>query len=1158
MKPEDVKLSSSSSWAAKTLAESQQQQYQKTTSASSSSTLSPAAARRKAEKEAEEQTEKERNRLLHQKWDRERAERLYNEEKEKWWSFARVQYGDEGVNNVSNVINASSSSSSSTPSLINRNNTNNQRGPIDYSVWDKWAQNPDDPVSIAEKEWETKEKQRLQDEAFEKANPDFAAMVKGDIDKRVVAEEKKKARVDILKTKGNKFYSDGNYSEALATYYEGIKILPFYVPILNNIVMCHLALQDMEKVIEFTNRVLFIEKYDQSGAIKALFRRAYAYSSQKDYEKSYQDLLIASKYDPKNVEIQEELVRIELEVNELRKETSLLSSSSSSSVDASSSSPEPATLNPPKPWKNVSPSSLEYMTAITKALQTPNSNVIVEDTDLQEITNHCLSDDVRILCRTSGLIEELTRQCKDILTFIIQTTVNAKVPKEQSTDTTETVVTETDSSAFLSSVPSSTSLPSTVTIPFPTLPTIILFLISTIDNPKNRLLLRTNGLLSTVCDALCITDNNLFETIKQYILLLETKKQSHYTSPKEKKKVSSVSIVTHIGTYTTYDWVANFISAALCLIDRYISPQGDPEGRTFTVAHPFISGWNNWTVVTQELLQQSLSSSLTTTHSTLIASSIVSTSIVSLPLKDRTDCISRLHTLSNYFLNEMDIPTVVMEITLGYTRILQHLPLTDTLLVTPSKGQIASHTKMVTLYRTILSNLGSSFTSNDSSSTLPIVRNHHPYHPVTVLLQLLTILIGRSILDESILISAVTSSTVGACANLAQIEELRQVFTLPAVPYNGISTDTTTNSQGKSNDLSTSPSSNSKTNVRNKVHQHSQDTRTRALRRSASGTPASPSSASSSSSVTSSVPALHPLLDLQRIPISKANYEWNIIRGSALAALANICINQDETITILAQTGAIEILYGMLVDEDNTNTSSKNKNSNTNTNNSSMALEVRSRAAILLGRIANIQHPSIGQVLLNTNAVEKLTLWFKQSFYRTPTDSSSINNNNNNDSNDNYTSLAQYQDGLIRTLAAITTLTTDTALLSSMVEKCITNDFFPSSITFLELTVPTMKKINQNTTVKSRGPAIGNICKLFITLISVPQYFETIANLIYKHKGCEILIDILKLSLNDENKPVQKNTAIVVARLCKHSNCNQRIRELRGMEILIQISNQLL
>ena len=52
----------------------------------------------------------------------------------------------------------------------------------------------------------------------------------------------------------------------------------------------------------------------------------------------------------------------------------------------------------------------------------------------------------------------------------------------------------------------------------------------------------------------------------------------------------------------------------------------------------------------------------------------------------------------------------------------------------------------------------------------------------------------------------------------------------------------------------------------------------------------------------------------------------------------------------------------------------------------------------------------------------------------------------------------------------------------------------------------------------------------------------------------ENVIEVLK-GCNDG--PVRKNTAIVLARLCRHPQLNTKIRALRGVEILMTLGKEL-
>ena len=64
-------------------------------------------------------------------------------------------------------------------------------GTLDYSFWDKYVQNPDDPVTLAEQKQAEEEKERLENEQFEKQNEEFVKQFKEDMEARKKSQKKK-------------------------------------------------------------------------------------------------------------------------------------------------------------------------------------------------------------------------------------------------------------------------------------------------------------------------------------------------------------------------------------------------------------------------------------------------------------------------------------------------------------------------------------------------------------------------------------------------------------------------------------------------------------------------------------------------------------------------------------------------------------------------------------------------------------------------------------------------------------------------------------------------------------------------------------------------------------------------------------------------------
>jgi hypothetical protein len=76
-----------------------------------------------------------------------RAKQAAEEEKKRWWTYAEVEYGDSHDKDPS-------PSSINTPSAEMKKakreeiHKERMRRLLDYSRWDEWLRNPDDPVSL--------------------------------------------------------------------------------------------------------------------------------------------------------------------------------------------------------------------------------------------------------------------------------------------------------------------------------------------------------------------------------------------------------------------------------------------------------------------------------------------------------------------------------------------------------------------------------------------------------------------------------------------------------------------------------------------------------------------------------------------------------------------------------------------------------------------------------------------------------------------------------------------------------------------------------------------------------------------------------------------------------------------------------------------------
>jgi tetratricopeptide (TPR) repeat protein len=937
----------------------------------------------------EEEAEKARNRALQAKWDRERGERLQKEEADKWWRFARLQFGDDGVNApIETPVEGQ-------PLPPPRRRA--PPGPINYAWWDKYVEAPDDAVSKAEREKEAYNRERAQDEAFEKANPGFCAQFRSDAEKRALAEEQKKRKAEGIKEKGNAAFKTQDYRTALNLYHDAIKISPFNVSALGNIAACQLALQNWDGVLEYTNRVLFIEPYGNAPAIKALFRRAHAKSQNNKWVEAKEDLLLASSKDPKNAEVNAFLKTVSLEVAEAEREKEVIAKlelKDGMQESSISSNSETSSLNTKAAEQQASLSSRISAAAMILS-KTSNS---LKQQELRQIALLLTNDDERVLCRSSGLIEYT---CSSICA-----SVKAILRNENAIGSFYNA--ERLSEGFL-------------------------LLTCVVQNAKNRLIVRKSGALSGALDLLTVDSKRLSELL-----------------------TSNLSQIDEL------------LVIALALSELFLKPGvDDDEGRILVSTHAFVKGqWRS-------------SESM-----------------------NRLDCVGRLSEICTLLQKEVTVSAQTLEIASGCSTLLQMT----------ASSSIRVITESVSGYKDALS-----------------ISNN----PISILLHFLTTLIGRALFDEALLSSQVTQAVVGALGSLALHEDLRSTFaTILARPH-GIEED-----KNKSPLETRDFSERLRENVK---HAREQATRLGASAKmggiagveaakldeliAEAELVAKKSSIRRTNFSNSPPPALHSLLDLLRLPVP-VSPDWNSVRGTALGALANACVNQPNVVKALVSLGAVDVLIGMLLDESESSSSSSSSSLVIDENSLVLAAETRSRGALLLGRVFSVTEV--------TDKLEVVTAQLTSLLSRSTSDSIPVIAGIK-------AAKAVYEDGLVKILAAAiqTSLTSADAFVVSGGIVAISK--------VLKEALPTLRNFSNNTGKVPRSTVIGNACVLLLNVCSKNGDAMLTAGL------CDLAVEFLKAP-GDEYFNLRRNASLLVARLVKSGiKCEERIRSLRGMEILLTL-----
>ena len=193
------------------------------------------------------QQEEEKRRLAKDALEAKRRE----EERELWWAGAELF-------RKTSAVEVEEVSWPSTESSLMMRYTN------DYSRWEEWE--PSDPVSILENQKLQEEKEKRDNEEFERSNPEFCQQFISDMEERNKALAKKQENADSLRIKGNQAFKRKDFSLALTLYKDSLKLQPYSEKTLLNIAQCLIKLTLYEDALEMLKRVLFLN--DQNAKVR--------------------------------------------------------------------------------------------------------------------------------------------------------------------------------------------------------------------------------------------------------------------------------------------------------------------------------------------------------------------------------------------------------------------------------------------------------------------------------------------------------------------------------------------------------------------------------------------------------------------------------------------------------------------------------------------------------------------------------------------------------------------------------------------------------------------------------------------------------------------------------------------------------------------------
>ncbi|CAK4156273.1 unnamed protein product [Aphanomyces euteiches] len=252
------------------------------------------AAEEKARKKREEERKKREE-------EKKRQEKL--DEKEAWWNRARLRF------TVFDDDNDDESRADKAEAWANRIvAAYKSRDANDYSMWDKWE--PKDPVTLEEKAQQDALLEKMRNEEFEKANPDFCTQFKEDLEKRQRSTQEKERQAAKFKKQGNVAYKRKQYDAAIKAYMDALLEAPFCPLILTNIAQAYMRLNAFDDAMEFCERALYVKP----AHVKALSRKAAILHMRHNFDKAFAVIERAVAADEtKNPDLMEQFFQIKVD-----------------------------------------------------------------------------------------------------------------------------------------------------------------------------------------------------------------------------------------------------------------------------------------------------------------------------------------------------------------------------------------------------------------------------------------------------------------------------------------------------------------------------------------------------------------------------------------------------------------------------------------------------------------------------------------------------------------------------------------------------------------------------------------------------------------------------------------------------------------------------
>jgi hypothetical protein len=976
LEPEDVKLPGQDSWAF--------------------ASATARAGARAADAAAADDAERARSAALQRKWDAERAERLAGEERERWWKFARMQFGDAGAgagDGAGAGAGDGAGGDGGGGAAARLRPAVGAGRAIDYSWWDKWAMDPDDPVTRAEDARVAAEKEAAQNRAFEEANAGFCMSFKADQLQREAAERSKAARAEALKARGNAAFAGGDFPAAIGAYHDALRLAPFSAAVLNNVAAAHLALKDWAAAREFATRTVFIEPAGSAAAVKARFRRAHAARELGDAAAALEDLEAAARAEPASADVARALRAARIDAAERAKEAALPLPRAPASV-AADGLPSAGAIADAVALADMDARAVIERAAARlarlAALRAPaggaapagatelTNELRAASRELRAAAARLDADEARVLARTTGLLAAAAGELRDTAAAVAGARAAA-------------------AGGALAHMAVAAAAAH--------------FLAAAADNAKNRVLVRgervAGSALGAALDLLALPD------------ALAAGAWAAAFDPVPTPAAAAAAAATAAAA----EWLPQLRGACASLAEAFARPSAeDPEGRAALVAHAFFRA-------------DAAAPACGTIAQRLAADAAA---------------------LSRFAPGRL--PAGSLDALATTARVLQALCVAAPTRAAERGAKRAPADPAALIHEVVMRAVdalaGDGGGGGGGGGAPPAPARTHP---AAALLACVTALLGRALLDgEALLWSPAMVAAVGALANLAQREAMRGALLADAAGAAGAA-------------------------------------------------------------------ALRPLVDLLRIPVpAPAPADWDAVRGSALAALSNVCLDGAGAVEVVARAGAVAVTLGML------------------TGATPLPAALRGRTATLLGRLAT-SAAAAAALAGDAAAVRHVVALLAKSAAAPPAVLPDWARATLVDSE------GAFQDGLLRLLAGAGDGVAEAVFAAGGVAAL--------AAALRSALAPAAPAAAGAPPARARTVGAGNACKVLIALAAHAPAHDAFL----RDGACDALADALKSPGPDGDAAaaaVRRNAAAAIARLMRHPACAERLRAQRAMEVLLSLNRE--